>query len=223
MTVQTRGTLDKEIRSVEEDLIRITDLVKSAIQRAIQALADRDSRAAQDIITSDSHINDLRFKVEQMCLTTIATQQPMARDLRELMAAMVVVTELERMGDHAAGIAKIAQWMEEQPQGHFPRRLQTMVDHSVDMLEQVMDALVARDAEAARVVAAHDDEIDRLHRDLFAELVENTLANERDSNAALNLLFASHNIERIGDRITNIAERVIFVVEGKLEELNVNH
>ena len=223
MTVQTREILDKELHSVERDLLRISDLVKIAIRRSTKALVENDTELAHQVIVADDAINDLRFAIEQECMIAVATQQPMASDLRELISGIVIVTELERMGDHAAGNAKIALWLEDEPHISVPKRLLTMVDNCVEMLEQVLDAFTNRDAETARAVAARDDEVDRLHRELFDELVSSTLANERTSNAALNQLFAAHNIERIGDRITNIAERVIFVAEGKLEELNVSH
>lgn len=222
MTVQTRGTLDRELHSIEENLLRLGSRVGSAVQQSLRALAERDIDLAQQVIAEDAAINDLRFEIEELCLATVATQQPMAGDLREIMAAIVIATELERMGDHAAGIAKMVLRMEEEPQVALPPRILSMAEMCQDMLRKSLDAFMARDAGAAYAIAARDDDVDRQHRQLFQELVSSTLAHESDSSVALNLLFASHNLERIADRITNIAERVIFVAEGKLQELNVN-
>jgi len=213
MTTAVRSVLDHDLHMVEDDLLRLGDRVDSAIRRALQSLAERNAGLARQIIADDQHCNDMRFQIEEACFTAIATQQPAARDLRALVAAMNIITDLERMADHAAGIAEIVLRMGHEPLLKPLIDLPRMVDQCREMLRLALEAYVRRDADLARAVAERDD--------VFRELLSFMLEDPRTTTRALYLLFAAHNVERMGDHITNIAERVIFMAVGELKELNV--
>jgi len=221
MSTQVRVTLDREMHGVEDNLLRLGSLVDSAISRALQALAQRDTDLARQIIADDQQTNAMRFQIEEACFTAIATQQPTARDLRALVAAMNIVSDLERMADHATGIAEIVLRMGDEPLLKPLIDLPRMVDECRDMLRLALDAYVRRDADLARTVAARDDVIDGLYKQIFRELLSFMLEDPRTTTRALYLLFSAHNVERIGDHITNIAERVIFMASGEMKELNI--
>lgn len=220
-TVAHRTALDRDLRSVQDDMLRLGSLIDSAIDRALQALANRDFNLARQIIADDAQVNDLRFQIEEACFVAIATQQPAARDLRVLVAAMNIVSDLERMADHAAGIAEIVLRMGDEPLLKPLIDMPRMAAEARDMLRQALDAYVKQDAELARSVAVRDDVIDGLYKQIFRELLSFMLEDPRTTTRALYLLFAAHNLERIGDHITNIAERVIFMASGIMKELNV--
>lgn len=220
-TVAHRTALDRDLRSVQDDMLRLGSLIDSAIDRALQALANRDFNLARQIIADDAQVNDLRFQIEEACFVAIATQQPAARDLRVLVAAMNIVSDLERMADHAAGIAEIVLRMGDEPLLKPLIDMPRMAAEARDMLRQALDAYVKQDAELARSVAVRDDVIDGLYKQIFRELLSFMLEDPRTTTRALYLLFAAHNLERIGDHITNVAERVIFMASGIMKELNV--
>jgi len=217
---QTRATLDRDLNAVQDDLLRMGGLLDAAIAKSLEALAKRDQDLARQIIADDAHVNALRFHIEEACLALIATQQPAARDLRAVLAAMIIVSELERMGDYAAGIAKTVLRMGDEallkPLIDMPR----MADECRTMVRRALDAYVAHDADMARAVAARDDVIDNLYNQIFRELLSFIVEDPHTTTRALYLLFAAHNLERIGDRAVNISERVIFMTSGELKELN---
>lgn len=196
-------------------------LVDQAIARALESLERRDQAVAQQVIDADSLINDLRFKIEEACLALIATQQPAASDLRSVIAAMHMVVELERMADHATGIAKTVILMGDEPLLKPLNNIPRMAELARSMLSRSLDAYVERNAEEARRVAAQDDDIDGLYRTVFDELVEIMSETPGSATRATYLLWCAHNLERIGDRVTNIAERVVFVSTGDMKELNL--
>ncbi|HKZ82544.1 MAG TPA: phosphate signaling complex protein PhoU [Anaerolineae bacterium] len=220
-TVTHRTALDRDLRAVQDDMLRLGSLIDSAIDRALQALANRDFNLARQIIADDAQVNDLRFQIEEACFVAIATQQPAARDLRVLVAAMNIVSDLERMADHAAGIAEIVLRMGDEPLLKPLIDMPRMAAEARDMLRHALDAYVRQDAELARSVAVRDDVIDGLYKQIFRELLSFMLEDPRTTTRALYLLFSAHNLERIGDHITNIAERVIFMASGIMKELNV--
>ncbi len=217
---QTRGMLDHELTVIQNDVLRLGSMVEQAIQRSIQALKERDVDLAHAIIADDAKINALRYAIEEQCLMVIATQQPVARDLRTIVAAMHMGIELERMADHAEGIAKLVTRLADQPLLKPLIDIPRMADVACEMLRASLDAFVARDIEAAKAAALRDDEIDQLYDQVFRELLTYMLQDPRNINRATFLLWVGHNLERIGDRITNIGERVIFMATGKLEEVH---
>jgi phosphate transport system protein len=218
--IHLRSTFDRELQTVQNDLLRMGSLLNSAIDRSLKALANRDLDLARQIAADDAEVNALRFHIEEECVAIIATQQPAARDLRTLVAAMNIVGDIERMADHAAGIAKTVLKMGDEPLLKPLVIMPLMANECRDMLHRSLDAFVNRDVELARKVAARDDVIDDYYQQIFRELLSYMLEDPRTTTRALYLLFAAHNLERIGDRITNIAERVIFMTSGEMKELS---
>ncbi len=218
-TLHTRGALERELERIRSDILRMGSLVESAIERSVQALKDRDADLAQQVINDDAEINQLRFAIEEHCLELIATQQPAARDLRMVIAATHLAVELERMADHAAGTAEITRRIYQEPLLKPLIDLPIMAKVAQEMIHAALDAFVAFDADAAQKVAARDDEIDDLYQQVFRELLTYMLEDPRNISRATYLLWVAHNLERIGDRVTNVCERVVFMATGKLEEL----
>ncbi len=221
MTAMTRSVFEHEFGEVRDNVLRLASLADTAIERAMKALAGRDVKTAREVIGDDAIINDLRFKVEEECVVMIATQQPMAGDLRTIVAAMNVVTDLERMADHATGIAKTVLRMGAEPPVKMPGNIPQMAALVREMLRHSLDAFLARDADGARAVAARDDEVDHLYKAVFDELLRIMIDDPATVTHATYLLWSAHNLERMGDRVTNIAERVIFMTTGDMKELNV--
>jgi len=220
MTAQPRATLERELRRVQDSLLRMGDMVDAAVGRALTALSERDSRLAQEIVLGDAEVNALRYRVEEDCLTLIATQQPAAGDLRIVMAAFSIVSDLERMADHAAGIARTVLRMGDEPLLKPLIDIPRMAEVCRDMLRQSLRSFVDRDADTARRIARQDDVIDGLYQQVFRELLSFMVEDPHTTTRALYLLFTAHNLERIGDRITNIVERVVFMTSGEMRELN---
>ena len=220
MTAQPRATLERELRGVQDNLLRIGGLVDQAIERAMRSLERRDGRLAQEIVAGDAEVNALRFRIEEDCLTLIATQQPAAGDLRIVMATFSIVSDLERMADHAAGIARTVLRMGDEPLLKPLIDMPRMAEVCRQMLRESLQAFVDRDVEAAGRIARQDDVIDGLYQQVFRELLSFMVEDPRTTTRALYLLFSAHNLERIGDRITNIVERIIFMSSGEMRELN---
>ena len=218
-TLHTRGALERELDGIRSDILRMGSLVERAIERSIQALKDRDPDLAQQVINDDAEINQLRFDIEEHCLELIATQQPAARDLRMVIAATHLAVELERIADHAEGTAKITKRIYQEPLLKPLIDLSLMAKVAQEMIHAALDAFVAFDADAAQKVAVRDDEMDGLYQQVFRELLTYMLEDPRNISRATYLLWVAHNLERIGDRVTNVCERVVFMATGKLEEL----
>ncbi len=221
MAQSLRPAFDRELSRVRDNLLRMGSLVDAAIERSVESLKNRDAAMARQIIQDDAVINDLRFTIEEECLTLIATQQPAASDLRMVVAAMNIVNDMERMGDHATGIAKTVIRMGDQPLLKPLIDIPRMANLARDMLKRSLDAFIARDADAARAVAAQDDDIDHFYKAIFDELLAIMAQDPNTIPRGTDLLWCAHNLERIGDRVTNIAERVIFMTTGTMKELNV--
>lgn len=216
-----RVAYNQAFDSIKEDIVRLAELVDKAIGQAMVSLQERDAGLARKIIDDDDAINNLRFKVEEECLTLIATQQPAATDLRAIVAAMNIVVDVERMGDYAAGIAKTVVRMGDEPLLKPLIDIPRMVELSRQMLREAIKAYAARDAAKAREIAGRDDEMDLLYKAIFDELVEIMAVTPDSATRATYLLWVAHNLERMGDRVTNIAERVVFITTGDMKELNL--
>jgi phosphate transport system protein len=214
-----RSTFDRELEQLRDDVLRLGSMVDVAISSSIQALKERDWALSRRIIADDEKINDLRFKIEEHCVSLIARQQPAARDLRFIVAVMNIVLDLERMGDHAAGIATVVLRMGDQPLLKPLIDLPRMAQISQDMLRQSLDSLVSGDAQEALAITRLDDEVDQLYNQIFRELISFMIEDPRTVTRAMYLLFCAHNVERIADRVTNICERVAFIATGRLEEI----
>jgi len=215
-----RPSLDRELAAIADSVLRLGQMVDGAIERSIQSLAKRDAAVARAVVADDAAINSLRFDTEEACLALIATQQPAAGDLRTVVAALNIVSDLERMADHAAGIARIVIRMGDEPLLKPLIDIPRMAEACRQMVRDSLEAFVQRDAERARAIAGMDDTVDGLYQQVFRELLSFMVEDPGTTTRALFLLFAAHNLERIGDRATNIAERVIFMTSGEMRELN---
>jgi phosphate transport system protein len=214
-----RSAFDKELQELRDNVLRLGGMVDAAIGLSIQALKERDQVLAQQIIADDDNINELRFKVEEDCVRLIARQQPAARDLRFIVAAMNIVLDLERMGDHASGIATIVVRMGDEPLLKPLIDLPRMARISREMLQASLDAFLSENAQQAMCIPERDEEVDQLYNQIFRELISYMVEDPRTVTRAMYLLFCAHNVERIADRVTNICERVAFVATGRMEEI----
>ena len=219
-TTTGRSTFHRELERLQDEVIVLGSMVEKAINRSVDALKARDISAARSIEAEDVLINKKRFEIEEAALLLIATQQPMAGDLRRLAAVLHIVTDLERMGDYAAGIAHICVQIGDQPHIKPLIDIPRMADKATSMLRRALDAFVERDVAAAETIAAEDDEVDALYQQVYRELLTLMLANPRTIDQATHLLWAAHNLERAADRVQNICERVVFVVTGRMRELS---
>jgi phosphate transport system protein len=217
-----RSAFDKDLASIQDMLLRMGGLLDRALTRSMESLESMDEAKARQVVADDQAINDLRFDIEDSCLATIARQQPAAGDLRRLVSAMNIVLDLERIGDYAAGISKtVIRLKEEEAIIDPPPGLLHMYEMARSMLKGVLEVYAEGDAKRARKIAAKDDMIDEQYKALFRELLGQMGSQPNASERALYLLFAGHNLERIADRVTNIAERVVFMQSGEMEELNI--
>jgi len=215
-----RSNFHKELERLQDDVLVLGGMVERAIIRAVNALRERDTAAAYVIESEDVLINRKRFDIEEATLLLMATQQPMASDLRRLAAIVHIVTDLERMGDYAAGIARICVQIGDEPLIKPLIDIPRMAEVTASMLRRALDALIERDVAAAEQIAQQDDEVDALYQQVYRELLMLMLANPRCIDQATHLLWVAHNLERVGDRVQNICERVVFVVTGKMHEFS---
>ena len=188
--------------------------------RSVEALKQRDLTESQQLVQEDDYIDQKRYELEDRCVDLIATQQPIAGDLRAIIALLHITVELERIGDYAEGIAKISLLMGDEPPLKPLIDIPRMAEKATTMLRNSMDSLVSRDTIKANLVLKDDDEVDLLYDQVYRELLVFMLQNPQTIQRATYLLWAAHDLERIADRATNIAERVIFLVTGKMVESN---
>jgi len=217
-----RNVFDRHLAEIQEEMLVMADMVETAIQRSLEALKGRDVELARQVIADDVKINQKRYDAEERCLELIATQQPLASDLRTIVAVLHMIVDLERMGDHAEGIAKIAVILGDEPPLKPYVDLPRMADIASEMLRESLEAFKHRDAEQARAIIDRDDEVDALYDQVYRELLTDMIGDPRTIERATYLIWVAHNLERIADRVTNICERVVFLVTGKIEELNVS-
>lgn len=215
-----RARLDAELRALERDLLEMGQRVEQAVRLAVQALADQDADLAQRIVETDVEINQMQRDLEERCYVLIATQQPAAIDLRIILSVVGIATDLERMGDHAEGIAKLAVILSREPLLKPLIDIPRMMEIACGMLRKELQAFVDRDAAAAHEAASADNEVDALYDQVFRELLIFMMNDPRTIRRATYLLWVAHNLERVADRATNIGERVLFLVTGQVEELN---
>jgi phosphate transport system protein len=218
----TREQYAHQLIDLRSSVVAMASMVGKAVDNAVVALARRDVALAQQVIADDRAINEHRWQTEEHALLLIATQAPMAKDLRTIAAAIHIVTDLERMADHAAGIAKITLQTADQPPLKPLIDIPRMSEIARAMLHDAITAYIEDDQAAARAVVAQDDVVDALYEQIYRELLTFMLADPTTIDQATHLLWAAHNLERIADRVTNICERVVFAVTGRLEELAVS-
>ena len=216
----TREVYDRELREIKDGVLRMGSLVEDAIRAAIAALVAHDAEAATSVIRDDAQVNALQREISGLIATAIATQQPVASDLRFLLALDHVAYELERMGDHAGSVAKQARKLAPQPPLAKYVYLPQMGEVAAQLVHAILRALVDIDEAEARRVAAQDDEIDHLYHSTFDKVLELMRQDPANVDRGARILFAAHYLERIGDRVTNIAEDIVFLAGGEVEDLN---
>ena len=213
-----RKTFEHEIQHLKDEIILLGSMVEQSLLDSVEALKKRDVEASREIVQRDNAVNEKRFHLENEVMIIIATQQPMARDLRVLASILEVISELERMGDYAKGIGVINVRMGDEallkPLVDIPR----MAETGVSMLHRALAAFVKEDAETARAIPQEDDLVDDLYNQVYRELMTYIMADPKNIERANWLLWVAHNLERFADRVTNICERTIFIVTGELTE-----
>jgi len=217
--METRTTFHQHLREVEEDVLTMGKMVAKAIDRAIEALRKRDLTLAHQIIADDAQINKQRFDIEDKCIGLIATQQPMASDLRLIVAILNIIVEMERIGDYAEGIAKIVIMIGDEPPLKPLIDIPRMGEITIEMINDSLQSFVARDVEMAMRVITLDSVVDDLYDQVFRELLTFMMVDPKTTNRATRLIWVAHNLERAADRATNICERVVFTVTGRMEEI----
>ncbi|MCR4406557.1 MAG: phosphate signaling complex protein PhoU [Anaerolineae bacterium] len=215
-----RETYNDRLAALQDDLLSMGRLVDQAIDLAICSLSNRDKALAKQVIDNDAQINQALRDIEEKCLVLIATQQPLASDLRIILSVSSIATEMERMGDYAKGIAQITLNIADQPLLKPLIDIPRMAAKGRQLLHDQLAAFIHRDADTARRLSAEDDEIDALYDQVYRELLIFMMQDPRTVDRATHLLWVAHNLERIGDRTTNIGERTAFLVTGQVEELN---
>ncbi len=220
--MEIRTAFHKKLREIQDDVLTMGSMAEKAISYSIEALKNRDLEAARQIIADDLKINKKRFNIEEKCVQLIATQQPMASDLRAIICVLNIITEIERIGDHAEGIAKIVIMVGDEPPLKPLIDIPRMAEKVVDMLHRSLDALINRNADRARRIASEDDEVDNLYDQVFRELLTFMAEDPKTITRATRLIWVAHNLERSADRVTNICERVVYLVTGKMEEIGAS-
>jgi phosphate transport system protein len=214
-----RKTFESEIQQVKDDVLLLGSMVEHAIIASVDVLKKRDIKGAEKIIAEDKEINKKRFAIENQLMILIATQQPMAHDLRLLASCMEIISELERMGDYAKGIANINIRMGEQPLLKPLIDIPRMAQIGTSMLHRSLTAFINEDVEIAKSIPVEDDEVDALYNQVYHELMMFIIQDPKSIERANWLLWVAHNLERVADRVTNICERTVFIATGEFTEI----
>ena len=215
-----RTDFDRSLQQIQDELLMLGSMVEKSIDRSVIALKNRDLPLSKTVIDDDDLIDDLRNKIEEKCISVIATQNPMAGDLRTVISVLYIAEELERMGDYAEGIAKISLSIGKEPMLKPLVDIPRMAEKSSKMLSRSLDALVNRDEQLAIQVCRDDNEVDELYNQVYRELLTFMISDPKTIERATYLLWVSHNIERIADRATNISERVLYLITGKIFDIH---
>ncbi|HCB00870.1 MAG TPA: phosphate transport system regulatory protein PhoU [Anaerolineae bacterium] len=214
-----RKAFETELQELKDEILLLGSMVEHAIINSVESLKKRDMKGAQDIIVKDKEINKKRFDIEAQLMVLIATQQPMAHDLRLLASSMEIISELERMGDYAKGIANINIRMGDEPLLKPLIDIPRMAQKGADMLHRALTAFVNEDVEIAKSIPMEDDEVDALYNQIYRELMVFIIEDPKNIERANWLLWVSHNLERVADRVTNICERTVFIATGEMTEV----
>jgi phosphate transport system protein len=217
-----RETFERELQRIQDEVLVLGSMVEKAITESVESLKRRDLEGARRLIAEDRMLNEKRFAIENEALILIATQQPMAGDLRIIAAVLAIISELERIGDYAKGISKINLMMGEAPFVKPLVDIPRMAEKARDMLHRALEAFVQRDVDLARAIPDEDDEMDALYNQVYRELLTFIMSDPTTIDKATYLLWAAHNLERAADRVTNICERVVFTVTGEMMEMDVD-
>ncbi len=215
-----RKTFETELQQVKDDILMLGSMVEQNVLASVDALKKRDADHSHKVIELDRKVNEKRFEIENQVMILIATQQPMAHDLRLLASMLDVASEIERMGDYAKGIAVINIRMGDQPLLKPLVDIPRMAEKGVSMLHRALTAFVNEDVDTARAIPNEDDEVDELYTQIYRELMTYVMQDPKNIERANWLLWAAHNLERLGDRVTNICERTVFIVTGEIREID---
>jgi len=214
-----RATFETELKYLKDELLLLGNLVEQQIQGAVESFKQRDPQLSRTIVEKDDEVNEKRYMIEEQVLITIATQQPMARDLRLLASILEIAGELERIGDYAKGIATINIRMGEEALLTPLVKIPMMAEKCSSMLHRANPAYIQEDIEKANQIPREDDEVDRLYEEVYSSMMEKIVHDENAIQRANWILWVAHNLERVADRVTNICERTIFTVTGDMKEI----
>lgn len=217
-----REQFQKGLQDLQDGVLEMGSMVDRQIERALQSLVGRDIPLAEAIVRDDDEVNRTRFHLDNVCLSLLAQQAPMASDLRLIIAVLSMVSELERMGDHAEGIGRIVILMQDEPLVKPLVDIPKMATEARRMLKDALDAFVQRDVDSAYAVGQADTVVDDLYDTVYQDLVEIMVRDPSTVESCTHLLWVAHNLERIADRATNIAERVVFTVTGMMPQMDVS-
>ena len=209
-------------QEIQDKVLAMGDMVMREINRSIEALKKRDLKMAHQVIAADAKIDEMRFAIEDKCIELVSTQKSKTDDLRVIVAILNITTELERIGDYAEGIARIAVMIGDEPPLKPLIDIPRMAELTTEMIDKSLKSFVDRDVELAKHVVSMDDAIDGLYDQVFRELLTFMMVDPKTINRATRLIWVAHNLERAADRVTNICERVVFTVTGKMEELEIS-
>jgi len=214
-----RATFEAELKYLKDELLLLGNLVEQQIRGAVDSFKNRDANASREIVDTDNRVNEKRYMIEEQVLITIATQQPMARDLRLLASILEIAGELERIGDYAKGIATINIRMGNEELLTPLIKIPMMAEKCAGMLHRAINAFINEDVDEAQLIPLEDDEVDRLYNEVYDTMMKFIVKDENAIQRANWILWVAHNLERVADRVTNICERTIFTVTGELKEI----
>ena len=217
-----RESYKQHLRELQDELLILASMVDKAIDKSVQSLRERDLDLARQVIADDNRIDRKCLDTEERCVQLIVTQQPVAGDLRFILSIIHLLDEMERMGDHAEGISKIAVMIGDEPPLKPLIDIPRMADKTRDMFRRSLEAFVNRDADAARQVCADDDVVDSLYDQVYRELLTFMLEDPKTITRAPRLIWVAHNLERCADRVTNICERTVYTVTGRIDALKAS-
>lgn len=218
----TRELFERRLREMQDDVLVLGSMVEKAIQRSVEGLRERDLALSEKVVEDDLEINRRRYDIEEKCIQTMATQQPMAADLRVIVAILFISNELERIADHAEGIGRISLLLGADGAAPALGEIPQMAEECRQMLRGSLQAFIDRDADTARRLCDHDDVVDEIYTRTNDMLITRMIEEPSSVKVITYLTWTAHNLERIADRVTNICERVIFMVTGELQEINVS-
>jgi phosphate transport system protein len=218
----TRKLFAQKIQNIKDEVLLLGSMVEEAVVKSVQSLKMRDVKLAKQIYQHDIELNDKRFSIENAILIVIATQQPMARDLRQLASMLDVISELERMGDYAKGIAKVTVKLHDVDLRIPMKEIEKMSDLAVGMLHKALTAFINEDSQTASQIPYEDDAVDHLYEDIYHQAVDLMMADPQKVDYSNLIMWVGHNLERLADRVTNICERTVFIATGELMELEVD-
>ena len=220
--MEMSATFRKGFQEIQDNILAMGGMVTEEINRSIEALKNRDLKLAHKIIARDAKIDEMRFAIEDRCIGLMATQKPTTNDLRLIVAVLSITTELERIGDYAEGIAKIVVMIGNEPPLKPLIDIPRMAELTIEMVDKSLKSFVTRDIKLAKHVVTMDNAVDGLYDQVFRELLTFMMVDPKTINRATRLIWVAHNLERAADRVTNICERVVFTVTGKMEDLEIS-